>query len=80
MMRRIQEKFSWSAADQFEYIPSEGHDLRYGLVFQKVLSELTEDLPEVPQSAKRVRVRTNRTVEEVPKLTPGKGKPLGKDK
>jgi transcriptional regulator with XRE-family HTH domain len=78
MMRRIQEKFHWSAADQFEHIPSEGHDIRYGKVFRSVLDELTEDLPPVPDAAKRVRSRTqglSKNVATTPpyEITPGKG-------
>lgn len=75
MLRRIQDKFGWPAADQFEHIPSAGHDVRYGMMFRKVLNELTEDLPEPPQSAKRVRSRTKtlRLVEDEKPLTPGKG-------
>jgi transcriptional regulator with XRE-family HTH domain len=78
MMRRIQEKFHWSAADQFEHIPSEGHDIRYGMVFRSVLDELTEDLPPVPDAAKRVRSRTqglSKNVATTPpyEITPGKG-------
>jgi len=78
MMRRIQTKFHWSAADQFELIPDEGHDVRYGMMFRKILNELTEDLPEVPDSARRLRSRTGqreprKAKEPAYEITPGKG-------
>jgi hypothetical protein len=44
-MKKIEAIFGWPAREQIDLIPLEGKDLRYGMVFRKILNEWIDANP-----------------------------------